>query len=156
MKKCPYCGLENSDEAQQCTTCHTELVPPAESSTAEVMSAEEQRFWAHLTLRDFAILIVRLQALWVLFPVIAELTYLPGYLSVIFPARRFDLLPPDMKQTFYLALLRIVLRAGVGIGAFVYADRLLSWLARGLIGLRAEPNASPNVGSAGAPPASVN
>jgi hypothetical protein len=38
-----------------------------------------------------------------------------------------------MKQTFYLALLRIALRAAVGIGAFLYADRLVSWLAKGLV-----------------------
>ena len=25
MKKCTYCGLENSDEAVQCVTCHTPL-----------------------------------------------------------------------------------------------------------------------------------
>ena len=86
-----------------------------------------------MTFREFAILIVRLQALWVIFPLVVELTYLPGYFSTFFPSRRFDVLPPDMKQTFYLALLRIALRAAVGMGAFLYADRLLSWLAKGLV-----------------------
>jgi hypothetical protein len=85
-----------------------------------------------MTFREFAILIVRLQALWVLFPLVVELTYLPGYLSTFFPTRRFDVLPPDMKQTFYLALFRMALRAGVGMAAFLYAENLVSWLARGL------------------------
>jgi hypothetical protein len=28
MKKCPYCGLANPDEALICSTCHTDLTPP--------------------------------------------------------------------------------------------------------------------------------
>jgi hypothetical protein len=138
MRKCPYCGLENSDDAVHCITCHTELVPAANTPTSKVMPPEEQRFWARLTLRDAVILVIKLQALWVLFPVLIELTYLRGYFSEIFPARRFDLLPPDMRESFNFALLRIGLRLVVGLGVFVYADRLLSWLARGLINRRAE------------------
>jgi hypothetical protein len=29
MKKCPYCGHENDDDATVCVICHTELVRPA-------------------------------------------------------------------------------------------------------------------------------
>ena len=74
-----------------------------------------------------------MQALWLLFYVAVELTYLPGYLSTFFPARRFDVLPPELKQTFYLALLRIIFRVAVAVAAFQYADRLLSWLVSGWV-----------------------
>lgn len=141
MKKCTYCGRENPDESTQCGLCHTDLVAPAhpEQSREPVTSAAEQHFWDRMTFREFGVLLVRLQALWVLFPAVVELTYLPGYLSTFFPAHRFDVLPPEMKHTFYLALLRIALRVTVGIGVFIYADRLLSWLARGVM-LKTSPN----------------
>ena len=139
MRKCSYCGLENSDEAQECVTCHTALIPAAISPKVAETSAAERLFWDRLTLKDFAILIVKVQALWVLFPVLVDLTYLPGYLSAFFPARRFDFIPQEMKQTFYLAILRIVLRAMVGIGVFVNAEILLNWVARTLISRRGRP-----------------
>jgi hypothetical protein len=141
MKHCTYCGKEYPDDVVG--VCPVDGNPLRGAGEVQALSdgvqqpraisPTEQRFWQRMTFREFAILIVRLQALWVLFPVVVELTYLPGYFSTLFPARRFDVLPLDMKQTFYLALLRIALRAAVGIGAFLYADRLVSWLAKGLV-----------------------
>jgi len=118
-----------------CGTCRTEFTAmPAHSalepSGERLILPEEQRLWERMTFREFAILIVRLQALWILFPVIIELTYLPGYLSTFFPASRFDVLPPELKHTFYLALLRIALRVVVAVAAFCYAEQLLDWLVR--------------------------
>ena len=132
MKKCANCGFESPDEALSCPSCSTDtFISTSPEALGHIISPEEQQFWERMTFREFAILIVRLQALWVLFPVVVELTYLPGYLSTFFPSRRFDVLPPDMKQTFYLGLFRIALRIAVGMGAFLYAERLLSWLAKG-------------------------
>jgi hypothetical protein len=143
MKHCTYCGKEYLNDLEVCPIDGNPLraagevqVPRPLSDGVQqpyVISPAEQRFWERMTFREFAILIVRLQALWVLFPVAVELTYLPGYLSTIFPARSFDVLPSDMKQTFYLALLRIALRVAVGLAAFFYAECLLSWLAKGLV-----------------------
>jgi len=153
MKKCTYCGLENPDEAVMCSTCHTEFVTtlqpsPSEPNGEHVISPAEQRFWERMTFREFAILMVRLQALWILFPVIIELTYLPGYLSTFFPASRFDVLPPELKHTFYLALLRIGLRVVVAVAAFCYAERLLSWLVRESVA-KQPPNKSLQATAAG-------
>src|SRR5690348_14043108 len=123
MKRCTYCGKECPDNLEVCPIDGNLLRVVGEAQISRplsdgiqkshAISPAEQRFWERVTFREFAILIVRLQALWVLFPVVVELTYLPGYLSTIFPARRFDVLPPDMKHTFYLALLRIALRVAV-------------------------------------------
>jgi hypothetical protein len=86
MKKCTYCGLENPDEAVMCSTCHTEFVAPSQPSPPlpsdeHVISPEEQRFWERMTFRQFAILIVRLQAVWLLFYAVIDATYLPGYFT---------------------------------------------------------------------------
>ena len=58
---------------------------------------------------------------------------MPGYLSAFFPAPRFNVLPPELKQTFHLAVLRIIFRVVVAVAAFQYADRLVNWLARGCV-----------------------
>jgi hypothetical protein len=138
MKKCTYCGLENPDEAVMCSTCHTEFVAllkhsPSEPSGEHVISPAEQQFWERMSFKEFAVLMVKLQALWVLYPALVEMTYLPGYLSTFFPASRFDVLPPELKHTFYLALLRIALRVVVAVAAFCYAEQLLSLLVRGQV-----------------------
>jgi hypothetical protein len=131
MKKCPYCGRENADDVPKCPECGTTFDFPRASDSHPVPA--EQGFWDRLTLKELALLLVKLQALWVLFPAITELTYLAGYSNTFFPSRRFDFLPFELKQTFHLALLRIALRVAAGIGVFVYAEQLLNWLAKGLI-----------------------
>ena len=143
MKHCAYCGKEYPDNLEVCpidgealrdtgkTPAPTHLTDADAQSI--VISKAEQHFWERMTFREFAIVIVRLQALWILFPAIVELTYLPGYLSAIFPAERFNLLPPDMRHSFELALLRIALRVIVTVLVFQNADRLLSWLAKDLV-----------------------
>src|SRR5437762_3033025 len=115
MKHCTYCGKEYPEDLEVCPVDGNALRPTGEAQTSRplsegaqqthTISPAEQRFWERMTFREFAILIVRLQALWLLFPVVVELTYLPGYLSTFFPASRFDVLPPELKHTFYLALL---------------------------------------------------
>ena len=143
MKHCTYCGKEYPDNLEVCPIDGESLRGTGETPTpthladadaqSNVISTAEQHFWERMTFRDFGIVIVRLQALWILFPAIVELTYLPGYLSAIYPAERYNLLPPDMRHSFDLALLRIALRVIVAVLAFQNADRLLSWLAKGLV-----------------------
>src|SRR5262249_20284153 len=78
MKKCPYCGLENSDAAIECATCRASL--QSEEPT-ETMNPQEMRFWQRMTRRQLALLIVRLQAVWLFFYAFVDLTYLPRYLA---------------------------------------------------------------------------
>jgi len=153
MKHCTYCGKEYEDNLDVCPIDGHSLRGTGEPQTPKlstdgdsqpyVISTAEQHFWDRMTFRDFAIVIVRLQALWILFPAIVELTYLPGYLSAIYPAERFNLLPPDMRRSFYLALLRIALRVIVAVLAFQNADRLLSWLSKGLVSKQSQAQTKP-------------
>src|ERR1017187_6610737 len=102
MKECPYCGLQNPDEAVQCTTCHTSLThppPPAEpnSSNEYEISPEEQRLWDRLTFRQFAILMIRLQAVWLLFYAALDATYLSRYLNLSTSASSYSVLSRGAK-----------------------------------------------------------
>lgn len=49
------------------------------------------------------------------------------------PVPRYDVLPFELQQTLHTAELRMALRIGVAILAFKFADRLIDWLAKGLI-----------------------
>lgn len=132
MKKCTYCGRENQDEATHCKECATAFDALSEASQPE-MPVEIKHFWERMTFRDFAILLVRLQALWLLFYVAIDLTYLQSYISRFIPAPRYDVLPIELQQTFHMAVLRMALRILVAVLAFKFADRLIDWLAKGLL-----------------------
>lgn len=128
MKKCGYCGLENSDEATQCATCHTDLALPSpvegESHTRSVTSVEEQRFWERMTFREFAALFLRLQAIWLLWYAALDLLYIPGYIGRS-PTGAIYLSPGAFRL-----ILRIILHVAAAVAVIQYADRLLSWLVR--------------------------
>ena len=61
-------------------TCHLGFASPsaqkAPGNWQYVISTEEQRFWERMTFRQFAILIIRVQAVWLLFDAVVEGTYL--------------------------------------------------------------------------------
>jgi hypothetical protein len=133
MKTCNYCGLQNLDEAIQCVTCHTALVTPPRPSVPEArvgpaMSAQECHFWEHLTLRQLAILIIRVQALWLLLSAVVETTYLPTYFSRLH-ADGSDLFQ-EPKRNLMQAIFRIVLPVAAAVAVIQYTERLLSWLAK--------------------------
>src|ERR1043165_9512190 len=83
MKTCDYCGRENSDDAAYCFGCGTGFIvspkPLPSSERQHLISLEERRFWEQITFRQFAILLVRLQAVWILFSGLVYATYLPSY-----------------------------------------------------------------------------
>src|SRR6266542_2183773 len=90
MKRCTYCGKEYADEAEVCSTdgmplervgAQTPEHPSPDVQSRDAISPEEQRFWERMTFRQFAILMVRLQALWFLFYAVLDATYLPRYFS---------------------------------------------------------------------------
>jgi hypothetical protein len=144
MKKCTYCGLENPDEAVMCGTCHTEFVAPSQSSPSEpscahLISPEEKRFWEQMTFRQFAILIIRLQALWLLFDAVVDSTYLPRYFRGFLSNSSFYTLSPESRFEAFLAVLRVIMHVAAAVALIQYAERVLSWLVKDSV-----PKQSPN------------
>ena len=154
MNKCPYCGLENPDEAVQCVTCHTALAMPPETLPPEVkteyqISPQESRFWERMSFRPFAVLMVRLQALWLLFYAVLDLTYLPRYLSRWFEGSTYPSVAADLKREVGLAIFRIALHVAAAVAIILYAERLLSWLVKDWVAKQPNPPQEPMAGAAG-------
>lgn len=144
MKRCTYCGKECPDEIQTCPTDGMPLQtvgqepPQAGQESPEVrqvwqgpgMSPPEKRFWERMTFRQLAIVIVRMQALWLFFNAMIDLTYLPRYLTrtVLMSGTRFVSIEANLD--FVLMLSRIALNVGAGLALFLGAGKVLSWLVK--------------------------
>jgi hypothetical protein len=107
MKKCRDCGVEYPDDAAQCLTCHTALVVPSASAqhdpkTEPVMSREEQRFWERMTFRQFTILFLKLQAVWLLFSAAVDVTYLPPYFTRFIQGSPYTARSSELSLGFFL------------------------------------------------------
>jgi hypothetical protein len=140
MKKCIYCGLENADNAVFCTTCHTQFVStPAGSLPSlrneHLISPEEWRFWNRMTFRQFAVVIVRLAALWCFFEGALEAAILVRYVMVIpflMSSPGYPGYPYAMTELF-VPVLRVGLCVVTGFILFSGGERILSWLVRGAV-----------------------
>jgi hypothetical protein len=140
MKKCSYCGLENPDDAVVCATCRTEFVfviekqapaaPSAELPGEYVISSEEQTFWQRMTFRQFAVLFVRLQAIWLFFDAAVEATYLPTYILEFNLASTYTHASPTLRLNSSLLVLRIGLHVIAGFALIFNAEKLLSWMVK--------------------------
>lgn len=141
MKKCSYCGLENTDEAVMCATCHTEFVtlkpaPPPLSAAPQAdctISPQEMSFWGRMTFRQFAVLMIRLEAIWFFFYAVLDATYLPRYvidLPLFFSGTRASM---TYQLDFILLIVRIGMHVIAGFLLIFNADKLLSWMVRDLV-----------------------
>ena len=124
MKKCVNCGFESADEAVRCPTCSTDtFTSTSPEALGHIISPEEQRFWERMTFRQFAVFIIRLQALWLLFSSVIEATHLLPYLMA---HQRFSTYP-------FLILLRGALYLAFAIICLRYAERIVSWFVKDII-----------------------
>ena len=87
MKKCANCAFESPDEAMSCPSCSTDtFISTSPEALGHIISPEEQQFWERMTFRQFAIFLIRLQALWLFFYAVIDASYLTDYLT---PCRSF-------------------------------------------------------------------
>jgi hypothetical protein len=143
MKTCPYCGAKYSDELEKCPVDQTALEtigglkPTVEAVVPQfAFSPREQQFWERMTFRQFAILIVRLQALWLFFNAVLDVTYVPNYITFHSSAYRSSLL---IASGLYTLLLRILLNIVAGVLVIQKTEKLLSWMVKDCVSEQPEP-----------------
>ena len=130
MKKCANCGLDCSDETINCPACSTDtFVSATPQAFGHTISPAEARFWEQMTFRQFAIFIIRLQAIWFLFYAVDVATYLPSY----FARLHETFASPDVRRAFVLALFRVLWHVAGAVVCIRYADRIVSWFVRDII-----------------------
>jgi hypothetical protein len=124
MKKCVNCGFESSDEAISCPSCSTEtFISSSPEALGHIISPEEQRFWERMTFRQFAVFLIRLQTLWLLFYAVLDASYLTDYLI------------PHVHFTPHanMIVVRVALHVALAIICLRYADRIVSWFVKDII-----------------------
>ena len=94
------------------------------------MTPEEQRFWERCTFRQFAVLMLRLQALWLFFNALVEATYLPRYFTRWRQVSRFAPLTSDTQHELAWHVFRVILHVAAGLLIIQHAPKLLNWLIR--------------------------
>ena len=125
-------------------TCHTDLTAPSTTTgqnfnSESVISPEEQRFWERMTFREFTILFLRLQALWLLFNAAIEVTYLPSYFIGRSPFSSFASGSPALSSGFFLVLFRIILHVAAALAVVQFSGRIVSWFAKDLFSRTPNP-----------------
>ena len=124
MKKCACCGVESADDAICCPSCSTDaFVSSSLDAVGHIISPEEQRFWERMTFRQFAVFLIRLQALWLFFYAAVNTTYLFQYLTPYINLTRYA----------YMILFRIALHLAFAIICLRYSDRIISWFVKDII-----------------------
>jgi len=124
MKKCVNCGFESKDEALSCPSCSSDtFVSSSPEALGHIISPEEHRFWERMTFRQFAVFLIRLQALYFFVEAVNYATYLVDY---IWPTTHF---------THYacLLVLRMVLHLAMAIICIRYAEQIVSWFVKDII-----------------------
>jgi len=100
------------------------------------VSAAEQAVWQRMTFREFFILMLRLQALLLLFRVVIELTYLLPMLTRILGAPSFAVGLQNMSSGLGWLVLRLLLQVAAAVALIQQAERVASWFVRDWIPLR--------------------
>lgn len=134
MKKCANCNHDNQDDAVNCESCTTAAFVGSSPGIygGHIITPAEARFWERMTFRQFAILFVRMQAIWFFFYAIFDATYLPRYLSFspfgIYAS--FNSLSSTGQLELFLMIVRVLMYAAAGVACIQFADRILSWLVK--------------------------
>jgi len=134
MKKCANCGLESSDETISCPSCSTDtFVSETPQQFGHTISPAEARFWERMTFRQFAVVLIRVQAIWMIFNGVEFLTYLQSYWTTL--GRYSPGVPGyiEARHSFFWALFRLAWHIAGAVVCIRYADRIVSWFVRDII-----------------------
>jgi len=96
-----------------------------------------------MTFREFFILILRLQALWLLFYAVIDLTYLLPYLARFFAAASHGGGFQGIERSLFWPVLRVVLRVAAALTLIQQAEQVASWFVKDWI-----PRPAPKVKTA--------
>lgn len=150
MKRCSFCGKEYPDSVAVCPTDRIALddvvagqiakPAPDDEPEAPQISRAEERFWSRMTFRQFAVLILRIQALWFLFGAVVDSTYLPGYFRRSTEYAPTSSLYSPMKFDLFLAVLRVILHVAAALALLQNSERILSWLVKDNVEAEATKN----------------
>lgn len=83
-----------------------------------------------MTFRQFAILMIRLQALWLFFYGLLDATYLTRYLGVVSRSSVFMALSSYEKREFLMLVARILFHFVSGLLLIQKTEKILSWLVK--------------------------
>ena len=83
-----------------------------------------------MTFRQFAILMIRLQALYLLFYAAVDATYLSRYFTFFSTVSAYSALSPAAKLDLLMLLLRIIAHVAAAIFLIQHGERVLSWLVK--------------------------
>jgi len=141
MKHCTYCGKEYSDDVNACPldghpVQGDEASTPTLVQRKDTISPEEHKFWERMTLRQFAILLIRLQALVFLFNALLEITLLPRYLIRINPVGSNYILSSTIKLELFMLSIRIILFLAAAVLLIQRGEKILSWIVKDCVSKR--------------------
>ncbi len=138
MKHCTYCGKEYSDEIEICPVDGNQLkrvgeTEMIESKSSDVQSDEmlaikERQFWEQMNFRQFAILTIRLQAVWLIFYAIDVASYIPSYVQRLHEASPYGY--ADAKSALSLAVVRVLWHIAAAVILVCYAEPILNWFVK--------------------------
>jgi hypothetical protein len=90
----------------------------------EEISTAERTLWQQMSFREFFILMLRLQALWLLFNAAMDLTFLIPYLAHMFTAAS------GLKPDLFWPVMRVILRVAAAFALIQQAGRIATWFVK--------------------------
>ena len=150
MKRCDQCRKEYSDEVDVCPVDGSTLrtiqpnAPPGSRPTFDRLAelpATERAFWSRLTLRQYAIIFVRLTAVSFIFNGVLEACALSNYIDISSSYPTLATLTANGKLSLLMLAFRILALLGVGVFMIQNTESVLHWLVKDAIAAQATDDA---------------
>lgn len=123
-----------------CQSCgrRTFVSSSPEAIGGHIISPAEKHFWERITFRQFAILLIRVQAVWFMADAVMDLTYLPSYFHRLQSFTVGETGYAEARQAVFTAILRLIINVACAMACLQFAEKILSWLIKDLVP-RSEP-----------------